>query len=274
MATLLKVLGFSLALTLVFTLVSNTLPQVEGEAPVEQEIELGDLTMDGFVAMGETLFSGKGTCTLCHNELGRAPDILALDMIETSRERMADARYQGEARDLESYLRESMVSPEAYVVQGFGKKGSKDTESPMPAVDKAPIQLNPIQIDAIIAFMQAKDGNTVTVALPTDAPPDETAGEISPGADAAPAIAQSPEEAIAKYGCAACHTVLETESPVGPSLVDVGERLSVSEIRESILDPGMVIAEGFPPIMPMDFGDRMTAGELEMMVRYFSGDGR
>ena len=43
---LVKVLGFSLALILVFTLVANTLPQVEGEAPVETEVDLGALTME------------------------------------------------------------------------------------------------------------------------------------------------------------------------------------------------------------------------------------
>ncbi|MCK5921474.1 MAG: hypothetical protein KAG66_11075, partial [Methylococcales bacterium] len=79
MSTLAKVLGFSFALTLVFTLVANMLPQVEGEAPVDEEIDLGELTMDSFIATGESLFSGKGTCTLCHNDLGRAPDILALN---------------------------------------------------------------------------------------------------------------------------------------------------------------------------------------------------
>lgn len=273
MITLFKVLGFSLALTLVFTLVSNTLPQVEGEAPVEEEIQLDNLTMDGFVAMGETLFGGKGTCTLCHNDLGRAPDILKLNMIKTSKERLADERYKGEASDAESYLRESMLIPKAYVVEGFGKKGSNDTESPMPVVNKAPIQLSPLQIDAIIAFMQAKDGNPVTVALPTDAPPEESVAAAPSATDAAPTAAQSPAEAIGKYGCAACHTVLETESPVGPSLHDVGERLSDSEIRESILNPAAVIAEGFPPIMPPGFGDQMTASELEMMVRFFSGSG-
>jgi hypothetical protein len=77
---LLKVVLFSISLTLVFTLVTNLLPQVEGEAPVEQEIDLGALTMDSFVALGESTFSGKGTCTLCHNNMGRAPDILQLNM--------------------------------------------------------------------------------------------------------------------------------------------------------------------------------------------------
>ena len=47
---------FSIGLTLVFTLVANLLPQVEGEAPVEQVVDLGSLTMDDFVALGEVDF--------------------------------------------------------------------------------------------------------------------------------------------------------------------------------------------------------------------------
>lgn len=261
-----KVLGFSLALALLFTLVANILPQVEGEAPVAQEVDLGALTMDSFVALGESVFQGKGTCTLCHNNLGRAPDLLALNVVETARERLADSRYEGTAGDAEGYLRESMVTPGAYVVKGFGKKGTNDTESPMPSADKPPIQLSTVEMDAVIAFMQAKDGNLVTVALPSEAPEPAPAAAV---ADAPPPSAETPEAIVAKYACAACHTMLGTESPVGPELDAVGARLSSEEIRESVIDPAAVIAEGFPPgIMPADFADRMTIRELEMLVQF------
>ncbi len=263
---LLKVLGFSLALILVFTLVANMLPQVEGEAPVEKEVDLGALTMDSFVALGESTFSGKGTCTLCHNNMGRAPDILALKMVEVSESRLQDESYQGKSTDAESYLRESMIDPGIYVVRGFGKKGSNDTISPMPAVNKAPIQLTDVEIDAVIAYMQAKDGNEVTVPLPTEAPVMEVAL-----AGSLPAPAATAEEALGRYACAACHTILGTESPVGPSLTDVGKRLDINEIRQSIIDPNAVAAEGFAiGIMPADFADRMMVRELEMMVQFLA----
>ncbi|MDT8281551.1 MAG: cytochrome C, partial [Gammaproteobacteria bacterium] len=202
---LLKVLGFSIGLTLLFTLVANTLPQVEGEAPVDEKVDLGALTMESFVALGESLFSGKGTCTLCHNDMGRAPDILKLNMVEMAADHLQDARYKGAATDAGQYLHESMVDPGNYVVQGFGKKGSNDTESPMPAIDKAPIQLSPVEIDAIIAFLQAKDGNPVTVALPSA----DTAAVTAVQAEAptAPAVAATAAEALAKYSCTACHAL-------------------------------------------------------------------
>ncbi len=165
--TIVKVLSFMIVMVLVFTGIANLLPQVEGQAPKDVKVDLGALTMDTYISMGETLFSGKGTCTLCHNNLGRAPDILALNMEETAAERMSAEGYKGEAKDSENYFLESMVAPSKYVVPGYGKPGEP---SPMPTIDKAPIGLTQVEIGAIIAFLQAKDGGEPTIALPTDAP--------------------------------------------------------------------------------------------------------
>ncbi len=271
MSVLVKTLGLSLALTLVFTGVSNLLPQVEGEAPVEVEVDLSALTMDDFVAMGEDLFNNKGTCTLCHKPapLGRAPDVQGMDMITTAAERLADERYAGKATNAEEYILESLLEPSQYVVSGWGKKGSDDKESPMPAIDKPPIQLSQVEIDAVIAYLQAKDGNEVTVALPsadaaaTVVKKDTTQG----GSKAAPAPATTGDEALVKYACSACHALDSADALVGPGLLNVGSRLTPAQIRESIVNPNAVIAEGFPPAMPGDFAEKMTVKELEMIVK-------
>lgn len=264
MTALLRPLLFSFVLILAFASVTYVLPQMRGEAPEEKEVKLGELTLDGYAAIGEELYAGKGTCTLCHNKLGRAPDMLTYDVVKTAAEHMADSRYKGKAKDPEGYLRESLVEPSAYVVKGFGKKGTDDTESPMPAVNQPPIGLSELEIGAIVAYLQKKDGHPITVALPKEAPAAETKAEKA----AAPAPAQTAEAALAKFGCAACHSVLGTQSPVGPNLTDVGKRLSVEQIRASIADPKAVIAEGFPPIMP-EF-PHMTLTELELLVRFLA----
>ena len=263
MNALIKPMGFCVGMIVAFGAFTYILPQVKGEAPVEEEVVLGALTMDSFVAMGEKVYNGKGTCTLCHNSLGRAPDLLTYDVSSVSLKRLENPKYQGKATDAESYLRESMLEPSAFVVEGFGKKGSNDTESPMPAVDQPPIQLSEVALGAIIAFLQNKDGNPVTVALPTAAP---EAGEPEEAADAKSAPPKSPEEVIAKYGCAACHTLMTTQSVIGPNLNGVGNRLKIDEIRTSIIDPKAVIADGFPPIMP-NF-PAMTVAELEMVTQF------
>jgi len=260
-----KSMGFSLGLALLFTLVANLLPQMKGEAPVEQEVDLGALTIESFVALGESIFTGKGTCSLCHNDLGRAPDILALNMVEVAIQHLQDERYKGNATDAESYLHESLVDPGIYVVKGFGKKGSNDTISPMPVINKPPVELSEIEINAVIAYLQAKDGNDVTVSLPAEAP----VAEAQPEKPAGPA--GTIEEAIAKYNCQACHKVLGSGGDLGPDLEQVGIRLSPEKIRQSIIDPDVDIAEGFPPgVMPRDFSGQMMVKELEMLVSYLA----
>jgi cytochrome c2 len=269
MPVIVKVLGFSLALTLVFTLIANLLPQIEGEAPVEKTLELGAFTEETFVVLGEELFKGKGTCTLCHNSMGRAPDILVMNMVETAAERLGDARYQGEATDAESYLRESMLQPSLYVVKNYGKKGSNDTVSPMPIINKAPIQLSDIEIDAVIAYMQAKDGNLVTVALPVATPEKTVKAEVE-AEKTAYAVAQSADEAIERFGCTTCHAILESEASIGPNLRDVDARLNESEIRQSIVDPNAVIAEGYSAMMPGHYAEQMRFKELDMIVQFLA----
>jgi mono/diheme cytochrome c family protein len=272
MNILAKTMGFSLVLTLLFTLVTYLLPQVKGEAPVEKKVDLGSLTMDDFIALGDELFHGKGTCTLCHKPapLGRAPDIVAEDMVATTTSRLTDERYKGKASDAASYIHESMVDPGIYVVAGWGKKGSNDMESPMPHVDKPPIQLSSMEMDAITAWLLAKDGNEVTVPLPTAEAAAQVAATPGGGSAKPPGPARTAEEALARFACVSCHSMDSRDTLVGPGLVDVGARLSPEEIRQSILDPNAVVAEGFPPAMPPDFGAKMTVNELEMIVKYLA----
>jgi len=268
-----KVLGFSVALTLAFTLVANLLPQVEGEAPVDQEIDISSLTPESFAALGENLFMGKGTCTLCHKPppLGRAPDIQGENMVGLAEERLTDERYQGEAQTAAEYILESMRDPSIYVVKDWGVAGSDDTVSPMPKADAAPIELSAIEMDAVIAYLQHKDGNDITVELPDEAPVEDAGADTTEDAAGLPAPAETAEAAIKKYGCQACHTLLGVNSPVGPSLDTVGTRLDKQQIQQSIVEPGAVIADGFSDIMPADFAEKMTVKELGMIVDLLAG---
>ena len=267
---LLSLVGFGLTLVLSFTLVANMMPQVEGEAPVDEEINLDEMTMKTFITLGESIFTGKGTCALCHNDLGRAPDILKLNMTMTANERLQDSRYQGKAKNVEEYLRESMLEPSIYIVKGYGQKGSDDTVSPMPVSNKAPALLTDVEMDALIAFIQAKDGYEITVALPAAekiaaSEPEQLAAE----AQVAPATsaAKSVDEAIAKYMCTACHSIGAGESSIGPNLNTVGSRLSADEIRQSIIDPNAAVPEGFKAgVMPQDYAQKMIVSELNMIV--------
>jgi mono/diheme cytochrome c family protein len=123
------------------------------------------MTMEGFIALGEEVFKGKGACTLCHDPLGvRAP---VLDrMVVVASERLKDPGYRGGAEDAEGYIYESMVKPSAYVVAGYGVKGTGDSVSPMPDVSKGAIGLSEAEMRAVIAYLQYVAGVEVTAETP------------------------------------------------------------------------------------------------------------
>ncbi|HDO52394.1 MAG TPA: cytochrome C, partial [Rhizobiales bacterium] len=101
MRQFLSVIVFSLLTIGFFAGYSNFgIPQIEpAPPPKEEKLDLGSMTMDQFIAVGGKLFSGKGTCTLCNNNLGRAP---LLDTIgEVAQQRLKDPRYKGEATNIE-----------------------------------------------------------------------------------------------------------------------------------------------------------------------------
>jgi len=166
----LKVTVFSLLMITLFSLYSNYgIPEIQpAPPPVEEELDLGSMSMEQFVALGEKIVNGKGTCTLCHNAVGgRAP--LLENLAVAVSERLQDPRYEGEATDLESYIVESMLKPSAFVVVGFGKAGSGDRESPMPGVTGGGIDLSEAEIGSVVAYLQDLGGAEVTVEIPTGA---------------------------------------------------------------------------------------------------------
>ncbi|MFQ6017425.1 MAG: c-type cytochrome [Kiloniellaceae bacterium] len=272
--TFLRVAAFSLAVVFAYTLFANILPQVQSDPPQEEDVNPDTLDPSGQLAWGERLFKGKGTCTLCHNNLGRAPDLLAMDLATTISQRLSDPRYTGEARELdgapaaEAYLRESLVAPSAFVVAGFGKKGTNDTVSPMPRANGAPISLSQAEVNAVIAFLQDRAGVEVTVPLPRD-------GAEAAALEAEKAEAEGPaataEAAIEKFGCNACHDLDGSGAEVGPKLAGIGERLDRAALRRAILRPNAELAAGFEPgLMPQDYAAQMRVSELELLIDYLS----
>lgn len=282
--TLVRVLGFSLAVLLLYTLFANILPQVQSNPPSEEVFApTGTLDKAGFAAWGERVFRGKGTCTLCHNNLGRAPDLLKLDLAAALPSRIADARYKGKAagktgaKAIEIYIRESLLDPSAYVVAGFGKKGSGDMQSPMRPVDKPPVGLKPPEIDAVIAFLQSRAGFEITVALPKagEATAQKSAAKKTEGGgedgDGENKLATTAKAAIEKYTCNGCHDLFGSEADAGPRLERAAERLGPGGLRKAILDPNAAIAKGFErDLMPKDYATKMRISELALIIDYLT----
>ena len=101
------------------------------------------------------------------------------------------------------------------------------------------------------------------------APPSGAGGpSASGGSDAA---------LFTQQGCTACHTLAAAKSTakIGPDL----DRLTTyahragrpldAFIRESIINPNTYVEKGYPRgIMPQDFGQKLTANQLETLVKF------
>jgi cytochrome c2 len=277
MVNFLKIIVFSLMLMFGYSGFANyAIPVIIPEPPPKEAVISGEMSMEDFIALGSTIFHGKGTCTLCHSPVGgRAP---VLDGVGArAANRIKDARYKGKATNGGEYIHESMVEPSAFVVEGFGKPGTNDTVSPMPQINKGSIGLNEGEINAVISYLQSSSGVEVTVSIPKGG---EAVAPKGGEAPPAPSSAVTAEEAIKKHGCGMCHKVLDEEGEMGPSLLDVGKvanarikgLTSAEYIRNSILHPNDFVVQGFDPdMMPGDFGEKMTAKELEMIVSFLKG---
>jgi cytochrome c5 len=234
--------------------------------PVEEKLDLGAMTMDQFIALGDRVYNGKGTCTLCHNEMLRAP--MLNKIVTVAAERMADARYKGEAKNAEEYMYESFIKPSAFVVAGFGKAGTNDMESPMPDVSAGGIGMSEAEILAVIAYLQDSGGAEVTVEIPTDVP-EESADETEGGGREP---YESVEAIIEELTCGMCHKIGEEEGEMGPDLTTIGASFDKEYIRRALIDPNADIAEGFDAeMMPDTYGEDLSAKEMEMLVDYLAG---
>lgn len=94
-------------------------------------------------------------------------------------------------------------------------------------------------------------------------------------------ISLDPLVIFTDYGCGACHALpaAGATGAVGPSMVGIAERIAQRQLgvvvedylRHSILNPNVYIVEGFPAqVMPSNFGERLTAEQLEILVAYLA----
>jgi mono/diheme cytochrome c family protein len=269
----LNVMFFSLEATLAYTIVGNLVPQIESRPQAELQLS-ADATPEQLVKAGEQIFYGKGTCALCHaveaSEAARCPMLgagpLGPAMGARAEERIKEPGYKGNAKNGVEYLVESLTHPGDYLVQGFPPI--------MPVINKPPIGLNTDEIAAVIAFLQNVQGGQVSVTPKQVTAFLGTEGTASASTAAAqPAVAtatnRQPEQLIAELACVACHKFDDAGPLVGPSLWDIGARHDDAYIRQAILDPNAVVAEGFPPmLMPPDLGEKMSGAEFERLVQW------
>ncbi len=260
--TNLRVGGVVLATLAFYTLVANSIPQVQSEVP--RALTLGaDVTPEQLVAAGDQVYHGIGGCTTCHGLGTRAPNLLTDEKGTGTIGARCGARVGGQS--CKQYLHESLVRPGAFVAVGY--------EPIMPDMSRT---LSPQQIWALVAYLESQ-GGTVDVTAADIPAATASAGARGGGATGgAPAFAGGSTDPVELYragGCVGCHKLDAEGGAVGPDLTRIGARLSAAAIREGILAPDATIARGyeqFAGIMPKTFGDQMTAAQLEALVRFLA----
>jgi len=257
---------FTVAISVTYTAIAQLLPQLENHPPAV--VELGsNIGPEDLAVAGEGVF--ESSCSQCHKmgEAGRCPDLAQMGSLAKSR-----AAERGADFTEVDYLVEALCKPGDYLVEGYGNI--------MPAQGKV---LSGGQILAVVAFLQ-EQGGAATVKG-TDSEPIErfscvTAGGGGGGEVAAgPEPVGTPEEVFANFGCVGCHQVDSPARGLGPSLFDIGTRLSTGEIYEAVLDPDASLAEGDPPYPGVlmkatldgnGFYDRMTATDYSALVEWLA----
>lgn len=263
--TNLSVLAVVIACLGVFTWVANAIPQIQSDVP--EDLVLGDdVTPEVLIAAGEDLYNGGGGCTACHGLGERAPNLLTDHAGTGLIGERCTSRVAGE--DCKQYLHNSLVDPNAYLVEGFA-----------PIMLDASRTLSSTQIWALVAYLESLGGEVTVTGADIEEGGGEApaAGAVAAAAPAAGAAGATldPEMLLQVNTCTACHLPAAMEMPVrlAPPFDGIGSRMTADEIRTSILDPNAEITEGyetFAGTMPATFGDMLTAAQLEAMVQFLA----
>lgn len=267
-----KIFGFTVLVLAFYAYVGQMVPQERDDPPETTELS-ADMSTEEMVEVGQEIFEDKGTCQTCHaveegEGTGRFPNLHDVGATAADRRENFD--------DVE-YLAESLYEPSAYVVEGYNPA--------MPQVNQPPIDLSDREIKAIIAYLQSL-GGTPTISMETtlgyesgDGASTEPAssGAEQPAASetettAASASPATAEELFTEYMCNTCHLLDDPADKVGPSLHNVGTRMSRAEIYEEIMNPNARVREGYPEgtmkttLEQAGFYEEVTAQELQRLV--------
>ena len=268
--TNLKILGTVVATLGVYTWVANAIPQLESDVPEEVTFS-SEVSAEELVDAGEDVFLGAGGCTACHGTGTRAPnlrdDFQGQGPIGTRCGRQVDGM------SCKEYLRQAMVEPNAYIVEGFP-----------PIMPPAGRILSNNQLWATIAYLQSLGGEVTVTAADIQSGGGEGAGSGSAQAASSDASASSgggegssgeldPVAIMQANTCFACHTLGDRGMDLGPPFDGMGSRRSADYIRNSILNPNSEVAEGYESMagtMPPNFDQLLSDAELDAIVDFLA----
>jgi mono/diheme cytochrome c family protein len=199
--------------------------------------------VEGDPAAGRSLFASQG-CGGCHAFEAAGTNATVGPNLDESLD-----------GDDAAHVRESIVDPSAQVEQGF-----------QPIMPDQFGDLSDEQLDDLIAFLLGRGGaeTTPTETTPTETAPTETGGEAEGGDP------NAGKSVFAAQGCASCHTFAPAGSTatVGPNLDESLEGDDATSIRQSIVEPSAEVVSGFQPIMPGDYGQKLSEKQLNDLIAF------
>jgi len=252
-SSLAKVALFVLMVLGAFVYMGEVLTRMSGGGAVSGPISSGDVSPEA----GEALFLSKAKCYTCHSvgERGsaiRGPNLgdlgplgvpIGIRAVERAGERTSAT---GKTYTAADYLLESMVDPNAYVVEGY--------KAEMPVIIIPPVALGASEVQAVATYLLSLGGSPEPLEI-EQSPFWKTVVEAS-------ATAATSEPFSLYLGgdtergrnlffsgdvtaCSKCHHVNGQGGFVGPELTSVAATRTVPFIIESILNPGAQVASGF-----------------------------
>ncbi len=129
---------------------------------------------------------------------------------------------------------------------------------------------------ALLTDQEIKDVTTYIKSLHADGWQEQ--GDIQAAAEPVQIEGETGEDIFTAASCNACHQLdaIGAVGGIGPDLNEVGSRLSVDEITESIIEPGAITAAECPAgpcpegVMPTYFSERLSETQIDALAQYLS----
>ena len=184
------------------------------------------------VKIGETLFWDRAQCYQCHRMGERGEGLRGPDLSDIG----FRARFQAQKLGLGAateYLVQSLMEPEAYLVEGY--------TNAMATVYQPPIDLDAKELTAVIAYLQSQGGEVDTWAINLNSEKLATLPAMNPFRRG---DAERGKAAFQEVGCNSCHTVgAQKAVSVGPDLTQIGAYHNWTWLAESLVDPNAEIGK-------------------------------
>lgn len=259
-----QITGFFFAVVGLFVLISHLVPQVSSHPPRALGPEdFNRMTPEQRVAKGKEIFgSGGERCSQCHmieGVPGRGPNLggLGARAVARAQER---GRSAGKPYQAVDYLIESMIEPNAYIVQGYS------SPSIMPEVYKPPLDLSEHDIFAVAAYLESLGGGvsaTEKIELPAEWKSRIIAAKSASKEPLRGSLPNGKELFYNRMRCVACHaTTVQGKAfggALGPDLSRVGAIRGPEGLKNIITNPP-------GDIMPKHYGENLTKSELDDLV--------